>query len=144
MASWPLSRGALAWFARNWGGEVRPRLRFEQREDALVPPATFAWRLTKAALLWLIMTSCWLGIGMIGYGFTESMAPIDAFLNAAMILSGMGPVDVLRTTGGKLFAGAYAILSGLLIVIAAGFVLAPIMHRVLHAFHVEQGAENDD
>jgi hypothetical protein len=65
------------------------------------------------------------------------MSFTDAFLNAAMILSGMGPAAELKTTPGKLFAGAYAIFSGLIIVIAAGFILAPIFHRVLHKFHVE-------
>lgn len=119
-------------------------LLFERRGEAVASRSRFARRLLLAAGLWLAMTLIWLGIGMAGYAFTEGMAPVDAFLNAAMILSGMGPVDTLRTAGGKLFAGLYAILSGLLIVVAAGFVLAPIMHRVLHAFHVETGAERDD
>jgi hypothetical protein len=61
----------------------------------------------------------------------------DAYVNAAMILSGMGPLGELKTTAGKLFAGSYAIFSGLIIVIATSFVLAPIFHRVLHHFHVE-------
>jgi len=61
-----------------------------------------------------------------------------------MILSGMGPIGELKTDGGKIFAGFYALFSGLLIVIASGFVLAPIVHRVLHAFHVEEGKPTDD
>ena len=65
------------------------------------------------------------------------MSLTDSFLNAAMILSGMGPATPLNTQSGKLFAGCYAIFSGLIIVIATGFVLAPIFHRVLHKFHVE-------
>jgi hypothetical protein len=69
------------------------------------------------------------------------MSLTDAFLNAAMILSGMGPAAVLQTTGGKLFAGFYAIFSGLLLIIATGFVLAPIFHRVLHKFHLEAGRD---
>lgn len=120
------------------------RFRFESRHEAVAPRRAFAWRLARAAALWLAMTAGWLAIGMAGYALTEGMSAVDAFLNASMILSGMGPVDTLRTTAGKLFAGSYAILSGLLIVIAAGFVLAPIMHRVLHAFHVEQGTSRDD
>lgn len=119
-------------------------LGLERRDQAVAPRRVFARRMLLAGLLWLAMTLLWLGIGMLGYGLTEGMKPIDAFLNASMILSGMGPVDTLQTFGGKLFAGAYAILSGLLIVVAAGFVLAPIMHRVLHAFHVEQGRDDDD
>jgi hypothetical protein len=60
-----------------------------------------------------------------------------------MILSGMGPVGTLQHTAGKVFAGVYAIFSGLVIVIAAGFILGPLFHRVLHRFHVEQGKDRD-
>ncbi|MBA4224294.1 MAG: hypothetical protein C0458_26510 [Methylobacterium sp.] len=72
------------------------------------------------------------------------MGGVDAFVNAAMILSGMGPMTELKTAGGKLFAGFYAIFSGLFVVIATGFVLAPILHRVLHSFHIEEGKVKDD
>lgn len=85
----------------------------------------------------MVLTTAGLVIGIAGYAGFEGMAFVDAFVNAAMILSGMGPVDVLKTTGGKIFAGSYAIMSGLIIVIATGVVLAPIFHRVLHRFHVE-------
>lgn len=121
-----------------------PGTRFETHRQPIVSRGKFAWRLARAGLFWLVLTCGGLGIGMLGYALSEGMGPIDAFLNAAMILSGMGPVGELKTDAGKLFAGAYAIFSGLLIVIASGFVLAPIMHRVLHAFHVEQGADKDD
>ncbi|HEU4358881.1 MAG TPA: hypothetical protein VFR54_10525 [Xanthobacteraceae bacterium] len=78
-----------------------------------------------------------LAIGMAGYATFEGMSLADSYVNAAMILSGMGPMGELKTTAGKVFAGSYAIFSGLLIVIATGFVLAPIFHRLLHHFHVE-------
>ncbi len=81
-------------------------------------------------------------IGIAGYAGFEGMSLTDAFLNAAMILSGMGPAAELKTEAGKVFAGFYAIFSGLIIVIATGFVLAPIFHRVLHSFHVEQRGDN--
>jgi hypothetical protein len=71
------------------------------------------------------------------------MSFVDAYANAAMILSGMGPFSALSTTGGKIFAGSYAIFSGLVIVVATSFVLAPIFHRVLHHFHVEQEGQDD-
>ncbi len=100
-----------------------------------------AQRLAMALLFWLALTAGGLIIGMIGYATTEGMGLADLFVNAAMILSGMGPVGELHTTAGKIFAGFYAILSGLIIVIATGFVLAPIFHRVLHRFHVESGKE---
>ncbi|CAD5246318.1 conserved hypothetical protein [Bosea sp. 62] len=119
-------------------------LQFERRHERLVPIRRFALRLGRAILLWLALTVVGLAIGMIGYAASEGMSGIDAFVNAAMILSGMGPVAELKTDAGKLFAGLYAIFSGLFVVIATGFVLAPILHRVLHSFHIEEGKANDD
>jgi hypothetical protein len=101
----------------------------------------FAERLVKALGLWVVLTLGGLAIGITGYIWAEGMSLVDAFVNAAMILSGMGPVGELHTTAGKIFAGCYAILSGLIIVIATGFVLAPIFHHVLHNFHVETSKE---
>jgi nitrate/nitrite transporter NarK len=93
--------------------------------------------MVRAIALWFAIISVGLALGIAGYAGFEGMSLTDAFMNAAMILSGMGPATELKTTGGKLFAGFYAILSGLIIIIATGFVLAPIFHRVLHKFHVE-------
>jgi hypothetical protein len=117
---------------------------FEQRGEPLLPHRRFVSRLLRAALIWMALTSGGLAIGMIGYAATEGMSFIDSFVNAAMILSGMGPVSALKSDVGKIFAGFYALFSGLLIAIASGFVLAPIIHRVLHAFHVEEGPTKDD
>ena len=119
-------------------------LQFERRHERLIPVRRFALRLGRAMLLWLGLTIAGLAIGMIGYAASEGMNAVDAFVNAAMILSGMGPVTELKTAGGKLFAGFYAIFSGLFVVIATGFVLAPILHRVLHSFHIEEGKVKDD
>jgi hypothetical protein len=99
--------------------------------------------MARVALIWLALTLVGLAIGMAGYAWTEGMSATDAFINAAMILSGMGPVAELKTTAGKLFAGVYAIVSGLFIVVATGFVLAPLLHRVMHALHVEPGRDDD-
>lgn len=110
---------------------------FEHRGSKVATRYSFALRLGRALLFWLALTAGGLVIGMVGYALTEGMGVADSFVNAAMILSGMGPVSELHTTAGKIFAGFYAILSGLIIVIATGFVLAPIFHRVLHHFHVE-------
>lgn len=73
---------------------------------------------------------------MAGCAYFEGMPWIDAFVNAAMILSGMEPVHPLTTDAGKLFAGCYAIYSGLIVILITGIVLAPIAHRILHRFHV--------
>ncbi|WP_248309926.1 hypothetical protein [Bosea sp. WAO] len=122
-----------------------PRLtRFEHRRQPVIPLRRFALRMGRAMLLWLGLTLVGLVIGMVGYAASEQMSVVDAFVNAAMILSGMGPVTELKTTGGKLFAGCYAIFSGLFVVIATGFVLAPVLHRVLHSFHVEEGKDAND
>ena len=79
-----------------------------------------------------------LGLGMIGYMHFEHLAWADAFLNAAMLLGGMGPVESPATLGGKLFAGLYALYAGLVFLVAAGVILAPAVHRLLHQFHWEQ------
>jgi len=115
---------------------------FEGRKHKVIPRTAFAWRMAYAIGLWLAITTVGLAIGIAGYAGLEGMSLTDAFLNAAMILSGMGPAAELKTEAGKVFAGFYAIFSGLIIVIATGFVLAPIFHRVLHTFHVEERGDN--
>lgn len=94
--------------------------------------------------LWFAMTLIGLAIGMIGYIYFARMDLSEAFLNAAMILSGMGPVGDLKEIGARIFAGLYAIFSGLIVIIATGFVLAPVFHRVLHRFHVEESEKDAD
>lgn len=78
-----------------------------------------------------------LSIGMAGYHFLEKMQWLDSFENAAMILSGMGPVGQVQTSAGKLFAGCYALFSGLAFITATGVIVAPIFHRFIHRFHLE-------
>ena len=110
---------------------------FESHGQPVVSRRKFAARMLIAIAMWTILTVVGLAIGIAGYAGFENMSFVDAFVNAAMILSGMGPLGELKTTGGKIFPGCYALLSGLIIVIATGVVLAPIFHRVLHCFHVE-------
>jgi len=76
--------------------------------------------------------------GIAGYEYFEDLPWRDAFLNAAMLMGGMGPVDAPRTDGGKVFAGLYALYAGLVFLVASGLVFAPIAHRVLHRFHWER------
>ena len=93
-------------------------------------------------LLWhaLAATGLVLGsllLGIAGYSYYEHLAWRDAFLNAAMLLGGMGPVESPQTAGGKMFAGLYALYAGLVFLVATGIVLAPVVHRLLHKFHWE-------
>jgi hypothetical protein len=78
-----------------------------------------------------------LGGGMLGYMYWEGLSPLDAFLNASMLLGGMGPVNPPVTNAGKLFAGCYALYSGLLFVVSASIMITPVVHRALHKFHWE-------
>ena len=80
-------------------------------------------------------------IGMVGYHVLERLSWIDSFLNASMLLGGMGPVNTPVTFGGKLFAGLFALYCGLAVLIVAGVILAPIAHRILHRFHIEKGRQ---
>ena len=114
---------------------------FEPHHTPLLPRDQFQARLRRHACLGLATLGVCLGIGMAGYHFLEHQRWIDAFANAAMILSGMGPLDPLRTTAGKLFAGTYAIFSGVAFLTTVGFFLAPIVHRFLHQFHLEGRAD---
>jgi hypothetical protein len=84
-----------------------------------------------------------MGIGMWGYEHFESLPWRDAFLNASMLLGGMGPVDPLKTPGGKLFAGFFALYAGVVFLFSAGLLIAPIAHRILHKFHWESGKSSD-
>jgi hypothetical protein len=78
-----------------------------------------------------------LAVGMCGYHGFEAMPWVDSFCNASMILSGMGPMGELKTEGGKIFAGCYALFSGLAFIVVVGVILAPVVHRFLHKFHLE-------
>ena len=81
-----------------------------------------------------------LGVGMAGYHYFEGLDWIDAYLNAAMLLGGMGPVNPIRTTSGKVFAGLYALYAGMVVLVAAGILMAPVFHRFIHRFHLEEEA----
>ena len=78
-----------------------------------------------------------LAVGMAGYVHFESLPWLDAFLNSAMLLGGMGPVESPGTSGGKLFAGLYALYAGLVFLVAAAILVTPVVHRLLHKFHWE-------
>lgn len=119
-----------------------PLFRYEHRKQPMLTPAQFAGRLTVNLLVALGFIGLVLAAGMLGYRLTEHLPWLDAFLNASMLLGGMGPVNEMHTDGGKLFAGMYALVCGLVIVAATGLLLAPVMHRVIHAVHADD--EGDD
>lgn len=110
---------------------------FEHRKAKLLPQREFIRRLgwSLAAGAALIVFS--LSIGMMGYHVLVGLPWIDAFLNAAMILSGMGPVSPLEGDAAKLFAGCYALYCGIALIGTTGVILAPVIHRGLHKFHLE-------
>src|SRR4051794_13075436 len=110
---------------------------YERKHHPLLSRGEFAKRLARSFGIAVTLIVLSLAVGMAGYHFLEDLPWIDAFVNAAMILGGMGPVDPLHTFGGKLFAGCYALYSGLLVIVSAGILFAPGMHRMLHAFHAE-------
>jgi hypothetical protein len=110
---------------------------FEHRTQPVIPQHRFLIRLAHGGAIALALIAVSLLIGMAGYHLLEGLSWIDAFLNAAMLLGGMGPVNAPASFGGKLFAGLYALYCGLVVIIVAGVILAPVAHRVLHRFHVE-------
>ena len=112
-------------------------LDYESMHQPVAPVMRYLGRLLASFLIAMALIGGSLFAGMLGYAHFEGMSWLDAFLNASMILSGMGPADQLKTDAGKLFAGCYALYSGLVIVLASGIVLAPVVHRILHRFHVD-------
>jgi len=117
---------------------------FEHRRQPLLPRRVFYGRLALSAGIGLVIVVVSLAIGMAGYHFLEKMTWLDAFVNAAMILSGMGPIGSLQTSAGKLFAGCYALYSGLALITTTGVVFAPVFHRFLHKFHLETAADTQE
>ena len=117
---------------------MRRLIRFERRHERRAEWTTFFVRVALFFGLATVLVGGSLAVGMWGYAHYEGLGWRDAFLNSAMLLGGMGPVEQPQTPGGKVFAGVFALYAGLVFLVAAGLVLAPVMHRVLHAFHVQE------
>ena len=112
-------------------------LHYESKHQPVLPRRAFLVRLARNGAVAAALVGLSLLGGMLGYRWFEGMSWIDAFANASMILSGMGPLSPLQTWGGKLFAGLYALYSGLMLILVTGIIFAPVVHRVLHRFHVQ-------
>lgn len=110
---------------------------YEHKREPLLSRRAFLARLAGHGAVAMALISGALAMGAVGYHATEGLPWLDAFLNAAMILAGMGPVNEVRTVGGKLFATGYALFSGLAFLAIAGLLFAPIGHRILHSLHLE-------
>jgi hypothetical protein len=112
---------------------------YEHHSHHLISRIDFLVRVLWHGLIASCVVLVALGIGVFGYHYFEGLPWIDALLNASMILGGMGPVDNLHTSAGKVFASAYALFSGLVFISVMALVLAPFAHRLLHRFHLEVG-----
>ena len=118
---------------------MRPDERFtmyEARHQPLLDKAAFARRVVNHFMIGLAILAGSLLLGVLGYHITERLGWLDSLLNAAMILGSMGPVDPLHTSAGKLFASFYALYSGIVFIVVASIMLAPVVHRILHHFHI--------
>jgi hypothetical protein len=114
---------------------------FEHHTEQLLPRPMYIRRILSSFMLGIVIIVISLSFGMGGYHWFEGLSWIDAFANAAMLLSGMGPLEQPQTDAGKIFAGLYALYSGLAVILIAGVIFAPVVHRFLHRFHLEQKEE---
>ncbi|HUL72052.1 MAG TPA: hypothetical protein VLT86_03075 [Vicinamibacterales bacterium] len=111
---------------------------YERHTERMLTPRQFAGRMARhvGLVLLLIVVSLW--VGMTGYVWFARMTWVDAFLNSAMLLGGMGPVGDLPTDGAKIFAGCYALYAGLAFIASFTIILSPVVHRIAHRFHVDR------
>lgn len=114
---------------------------YESRRHPPIPRVHFIRRLLGHFLAATAVLCTSLFGGMAGYEYFEHLGWRDAFINSAMLLGGMGPVNAPQTDGGKIFAGVYALYAGLVFLIVSAIIFTPVIHRVLHTFHWEPGDE---
>jgi hypothetical protein len=134
LLKFPISKSCLPLFFHKSFKDI-PVL--EHHRQPVAPLGVFILRIAKSVSIAFFIVAIALSIGVLAYHYIENFPWVDAILNAAMILGGMGPVGELHTTSGKLFASAYALFSGLIFMIVAAILFAPILHRFLHRFHLE-------
>ncbi len=114
-----------------------------KKKSANTPP-TIYHHMAQNSVIGLALIAAALWIGILGYHWTERMSWIDSFLNASMILSGMGPATTLTTTAGKLFAGFYALFSGLAFIAIVVIMLSPVIHKFFRKIHLERTEDKDN
>ena len=117
-------------------------MNFEHRLQPLLTTQEFLRRQLIAIVVSFALLLVWIFLGMLGYHILADLPWVDAFLNTAMIVGGMGPVDLLPSDAAKIFAGVYAIFSGVILLSSFGVLAAPLYHRFLHKFHLD--IEDDD
>ena len=110
---------------------------FEHHHQPLLPYRQYLLRLLRHGGMALGLIAASLALGIVGYRGFEGLPFVDALENAAMILTGMGPVNPMHTVAGKVFASCYALFSGIVFLIGVGVLLAPVVHRLMHKFHLE-------
>jgi hypothetical protein len=113
------------------------------RRRRLASRREFGMRILRHGGAMIALLVVGLGIGVCGYRFWGGLSWLDALVNAAMILGGMGPVDPIASVAGKLFASAYALFSGVLLLSSVGILLTPIAHRLLHRLHLEDQGDDE-
>ncbi len=111
---------------------------FERRQEKLAPMSVFVRRMAESIVMAGLLIAVALAIGIFGYHCLGGFDWVDSLLEASMILGGMGPVSKLATNAAKLFASGYALFSGLVFIAIMGIVLAPVTHRMLHKFHIDE------
>ncbi len=110
---------------------------FERKHEKVVPAPVFLGRVLVYLGFALLLIGVALAIGIAGYHWIAGLSWIDSLLNASMILGGMGPVNSLTGVGAKVFASLYALFSGLVFIAVMGIIFTPVVHRMLHSFHVD-------
>ncbi|MBL7481258.1 hypothetical protein [Legionella bononiensis] len=113
------------------------------KNGRLAPPANMYLHLIRNWFIGIFLIVAALSVGMLGYHVFEGMPWVDSYLNASMILSGMGPAATLTTSAGKIFAGTYALFSGLAFIAIVVVMLSPVIHRFFRKIHMESGATKD-
>jgi hypothetical protein len=109
---------------------------FERHHQPLLPRDQFVARLFKNGMIAIVILAVAMGIGIVGFLLTGTHRVVDAFLQASMLLGGMGPVGKIRSDSAKIFASFYALFAGVVFLVSVGVLLAPVLHRLMHRFHL--------